>query len=64
MKPTGRLDRRLAVAVLLGFAASGIALVAWQSQVSRVESDAQWQAQSLDLARYVVQRHAQRLADG
>lgn len=64
MKPTGRLDRRLAVAVLLGFAASGIALVAWQSQVSRAESDAQWQAQSLDLAHYVVQRHAQRLADG
>jgi two-component system OmpR family sensor kinase len=64
VRTPGRLDRRLALAVLLGFAASGIALVAWQSQVSRTESDAQWQAQSLDLARYVVQRHAQRLADG
>jgi hypothetical protein len=31
------------------------------ARVSRTASDAQWQAQSLDLARYVVQRHAQRL---
>ena len=59
-----RLDLRLALAVLLGLAASGGALVAWQSHAGRTAADAQWQAQSLGLARYVVQRHALRLSDG
>lgn len=59
-----RLDLRLALAVLLGLAASGAALVAWQAHAWRASADAQWQAQSLGLARYVVQRHTERLTDG
>ncbi len=59
-----RLDLRLALAVLLGLAASGAALVAWQSHSTRVAADAHWQAQSLGLASYVVQRHAERLGTG
>lgn len=64
MKFWQRLDLRLALAVLLGLGASGMALVAWQNHAWRAAADAQWQAQSLGLARYVVQRHADRLADG
>ena len=59
-----RLDLRLALAVLLGLGASGVALVAWQSHTSRTAADAQWQAQSLGLAGYIVQRHDRRLLDG
>lgn len=64
MKVWQRLDLRLALAVLLGLGASGAALVAWQSHASRTAADAQWQAQSLGLAGYVVQRHADRLVAG
>lgn len=56
-----RLDLRLALAVLLGLVASGAALVAWQTHTERAAADAQWQAQSLGLASYVVQRNAERL---
>lgn len=64
MRAWQRLDLRLAVAVLLGLAASGMALVAWQSQAWRTAADAQWQAQSLGLARYVAQRQGDRLLEG
>ena len=64
MKFWQRLDLRLALAVLLGLGASGMALVAWQNHAWRAAADAQWQAQSLGLARYVVQHHAQRLLEG
>jgi len=59
-----RIDLRLALAVLLGLGASGLALVAWQTHAARASADAQWQSQSLGLASYVVQRHADRLANG
>ena len=59
-----RIDLRLALAVLLGLGASGLALVAWQAHAARASADAQWQSQSLGLASYVVQRHADRLANG
>ena len=61
MKPWQRLDLRMAMAVLLGLVVSGTALLSWQAHEARTAADAQWQAQSLGLARYVVQRHAGHL---
>ncbi len=61
MKIWHRLDLRMAMAVLLGLVVSGAALVSWQAHEARTAADAQWQAQSLGLARYVVQRHAAHL---
>ena len=43
MRILNRLDLRLALAVLLGLAASGAALVAWQSHSARLAADAHWQ---------------------